>query len=497
MAIEIKQGLKLSQQLVITPQLQQAIKLLQLSRMELTQLIQKELTENPMLEEEDEEEVTQELREKNESDGEKHEQAKIDDKGHDHSTDEVGTKDGEMKEPTDFDWENYLDKYNASEEKSLPRISEAAEELPTYENTLTRSESLDEHLLWQLHLSDFSETEIEVGEEIIGNINDDGYLQSTVEEIATNTDQRTDLVEDVLKKIQEFDPPGIASRDIKECLKLQARLLGEDSKLIIKLIDEHLPDLEKHNYSLIAKKLDVSLEKAKELAHVIANMEPKPGRSYNLENAQYITPDVFIHKLGDEYIPVLNEDGLPKLQISNFYRRMLSQNETNTDPAKEYIHNKLKAAMWLIKSIHQRQRTLYKVTKSIIKHQREFLEKGPNHLKPMVLKDVADDIGMHESTISRVTTNKYVHTPRGIFELKYFFNSKIGGSLGSEDVASEAVKNRIQKLISGEDLKNPLSDQDIVNVLKDKFKIEIARRTVAKYREMLKIPTSSRRRRRD
>jgi len=486
----------MAQQLVVTPQLQQAIKLLQLSRLELTQLIQKELTENPVLEEEDEDDdATLAMAT---SAGEQHEQAKVEDKGHDHAGDEVGSKDGQMKEPTDFDWEDYLNKYNAAEEKTLPTVSEAPEDLPTYENTLTRAESLQSHLLWQLHLSNFSDEEIELGEDIIWNINDDGYLAASVEEIAASTGHSPEAVEHVLRRVQELDPPGIAARDLKECLILQARHLGEDRELIIKVIDQHLGDLEKHNYSQIAKKMDVPLDKIKEISHVIINMEPKPGRSYSAEGAQYITPDVYVHKLGDEHIVVLNEDGLPKLQISNFYRRMLSKGETVGTQTREYIQNKLKSAMWLIKSIHQRQRTLYKVTKSIIRHQKEFLEKGANALKPMVLKDVADDIGMHESTISRVTTNKYVHTPRGIFELKYFFNSKIGGATPGEDsVASEAVKNRIQKLIASEDIKNPYSDQDLVNILKSQFKIDVARRTVAKYREMLKIPTSSRRRRRD
>lgn len=496
MAIEIKQGFKLSQQLVVTPQLQQAIKLLQLSRLELTTMIQKELTENPVLEEEDsDDEATQEL--KASSKGELHEKAKDEDKGHDHVSEEVGTKDGQLKEPTDFDWENYLDKYNAADSRALPAISESPEDLPTYENTLTRPESLSEHLLWQLHLSNFSEGEVRVGEEIIGNINDDGYLQSSIEELTSKTGFSSEIVERVIKKIQDFDPPGIASRDIKECLTNQARYLGEDSKVIIRIIDEHLPDLERHNYQVIAKRQELSVDKVKELAHVIANMEPKPGRSYNQENPQYITPDVYIHKLGDEYIVVLNEDGLPKLQISNFYRRMLSREESVAGDTKEYIHNKLKSAMWLIKSIHQRQRTLYKVTKSIVKHQTDFLDKGVTFLKPMVLKDVADDISMHESTISRVTTNKFVHTPKGIFELKYFFNSKIGSMTGEGDVASEAVKNRIQRLVTSEDPKKPLSDQDLMDILKEQFKIDVARRTVAKYREMMRIPTSSRRRRRD
>ena len=458
-------------------------------------MVQKELTENPILEEEEEEEdATQELKT---SEGEIQEKAREEDKGHDHSSDEVGTKDGQLKEPSDFDWENYIDKYNAVDEGALPRISETPDDLPTYENTLTKTESLADHLLWQLHLSNMSPGEIEVGEEMIGNINDDGYLQSSIDEISSATGNTTDVVEKVLRKIHSFDPHGIGARDIKECLTLQAKHLGEESSVIIKIIEEHLGELERHNYQQIAKKQGLSLEKVKELAVVIRNMEPKPGRAYNQESAQYITPDVYVHKIGDEYIVVLNEDGLPKLRISNFYRRMLSKGETVATQAKEYIQTKLKAALWLIKSIHQRQRTLYRVTKSIVKHQRDFLDKGVNFLKPMVLKDVADDIEMHESTISRVTTNKYVHTPRGIFELKYFFNSKIGSVDGVDNVASEAVKSRIHKLISGEDPKNPLSDQDIANILKDQFKIDAERRTVAKYREMLKIPTSSRRRRRD
>jgi len=497
MAIEMKQGMRLSQQLVITPQLQQAIKLLQMSRLELSAMIQKELTENPVLDEEDEEEeATQELRAKSSS-GELHEQAKIEDKGHDHSADEIGTSDGQFKEPNDFDWENYIDKYNATEERTVPTVSEMPEDLPTYENTLTRSESLQEHLLWQIHLSNFNDEEMDIGEEIVGNINEDGYLMMSVEELAAGAGKPAELVEKTLKKIQKLDPPGIAARDIKECLILQAEYLGDDSEIIKKLINDHLPDLERHNYSQIAKDEGLSVDKVKELAQVISNMEPKPGRAYNQEAPQYITPDVYIHKLGDEYIVVLNEDGLPKLQISNFYKRMLSKGQSVADPTKEYIQNKLKSAMWLIKSIHQRQRTLYKVTKSIVARQKEFLEKGPAHLKSMVLKDVADDIGMHESTISRVTTNKFVHTPKGIFELKYFFNSRVGGVGVDDKVASEAVKSRIEKLIAGEDIKKPLSDQDIANILKEQNKIDIARRTVAKYREMLKIPTSSRRRRRD
>ncbi len=492
MPIELKQGLRLAQQLVVTPQLQQAIKLLQLSRLELTTLVQQEMVENPVLEEEDnEEEVTEQIKE---SAGEQHEQAKLEDHGHEHTSDEVGTKDGELKEPANFDWENYLGIYNA-EERSTPSTREVPEDLPPFEASLNKPESLHEHLLWQLHLSVISDMDMKIGEEIIGNINEDGYLKSTLEEIAAKRKCSAEDAERVLKRIQKFDPPGISARDLKECLILQAKLLGEESGLLITVIEEHLHDLEKHQLQPIVRKQKLTLEKVKELAHIISNMEPKPGRPYNQENPQYITPDVYVKKLGNEYIVVLNEDGLPKLQVSNFYKRTLAQGDNVSSKTREYIQEKLRSAMWLIKSIHQRQRTLYKVTKSIIKHQSEFLEKGVTQLKPMVLKDVADDIGMHESTVSRVTTNKYVHTPKGIFELKYFFNSSVASSNGSEAIASEAVKNRIQKLISEENVKKPLSDQEISNILKEKNEIDVARRTVAKYRESLKIPTASRRRR--
>lgn len=494
MAIEIKQGLKLAQQMVVTPQLQQAIKLLQLSRLELSALVQHELLENPILEEDDDEEATEQLKQ---SSGEAHEQAKDEDKGHEHATDEIGTKDGLLKEPTNFDWENYLGTYNAADDKPMPRVTETPEDLPTFESTLTKPESLQEHLLWQLHLSNFSENDILIGKEIIGNLNDDGYLQITPEEIAGKTGLGLETVLNVLNRMQEFDPQGIAARDVKECLKIQAKALGADAPLISMIIEEHLHDLETHNYSKIAKEKCLELEKVKEIAHAIANMEPKPGRSYSQENPQYITPDVYVHQLGDEYIVVLNEDGLPKLQVSNFYRRTLAQGDNVAPQTREYIQEKLKAAMWLIRSIHQRQRTLYKVTKSIIKHQTDFLKNGVSHLKPMVLKTVAEDIGMHESTVSRVTTNKFVHTPKGIFELKYFFNAGVESSGGGEGVASEAVKNRIQKLIADENIAEPLSDQAISDTLKQKYNIDVARRTVAKYREMLKIPTAGRRRRRD
>lgn len=490
MAIEIKQSVKLTQQLVVTPQLQQAIKLLQLSRLELSNLIQKELLENPILEEQEEEQQAKE-EEKKKSNAEVHEDAKAEDRGHEHAVDEIGSADGQMKEPANFDWENYMGMYNApgyTAEKDV-----GGDEAPTYENVLRTTESLQDHLLWQFHLSSSPAEDELVFIELIGNINDDGYLQANTEEIASTCNTSPEHVENVLKKLHEFDPIGVGARDLKECLKLQAKNIGHDADLLCTLIDKHLHELERHDYTKIAKAENLPLEKVVGLAHTITEMEPKPGRPYSTEAPQYITPDVYVKKVGDEYVITLNEDGLPKLQVSNFYRRALMKGSSVEFHTKEYIQERMRAAMWLIKSIHQRQRTLYRVANSIVKFQREFFDKGISHLRPLVLKDVADDIEMHESTISRVTTNKYCHTPRGIFELKFFFNSGIHQLQGG-GVASEAVKSAIKQLIEKEDSKKPLSDQEIAETLKT-HNIDIARRTVAKYRETLGILPSSKRRR--
>ncbi|MBU4484134.1 RNA polymerase factor sigma-54 [bacterium] len=487
MAIELKQSLRLSQQLVITPQLQQAIKLLQLSRLELANLIQKELLENPILEESSEEEAGEDS---SKTESEKVEASPSESQSGD-KAEEVGTKEGELTEPNNFDWENYLGIYNAP---GYPvGKTQLPDDLPTYENTIKQTESLQDHLFWQLHMADFTDEEEEIASEIIGNINDDGYFSISIQEQAKQLKIDEASVEKVLKKVQSFDPAGVGTRNLKECLLLQTKLLGENGTLVAKLIEEHLPELENHKYSIIAKKQKLPIDKVKEIVEIIQSMEPKPGRPYNSENIQYITPDVYVYKIGDDYTIVLNEDGLPKLQVSNLYRRTLMDVGKDTNTTKEYIQDKLRSAMWLIKSIHQRQRTMYKVTESIIKFQRDFFDKGINFLRPMVLKDVAEDIDMHESTISRVTTNKYVHTPRGIFELKYFFNSSINKTEG-DSIASEAVKTKIKKLIDNEDPTKPLSDNEIAKMLMDN-NIDIARRTVAKYRENLKVLPSSKRRR--
>ncbi len=460
----MKQTLKLGQQLVMTPQLQQAIKLLQLSRLELEKVVNTELLENPLLEED-----AQSLENK--------EIVKEDSK-----------KEEKLVEGKDsFDWESYVESYNTS--SSVPYVKQS-DEAPIYENFMTKVQTLTDHLQWQLKLSELNREECNIGSFIIGNLSDDGYLMMTVDEIVQKESWPKEEVEKVLKRIQEFDPVGVASITLQECLLKQLDYFEIDDPDVRLVVSEHLKNLENRNYPAIARALNVSQERVIEIVKLIHELEPKPGRSFAVVDAQYITPDVYVYKVGEEYVVVLNEDGLPKLKISSFYKNLLNTKDASA-LTKDYIQDKLRSAVWLIRSIHQRQRTIYKVTESIVKHQKEFLEKGLRHLKPLVLRDVANDIGMHESTVSRVTTNKYIHTPRGIFELKYFFNTSVSKDDGA-DIASESVKHIIKEVCDGEDPKRPYSDQRIVEILKSK-NINIARRTIAKYRDVLGILPSSKR----
>ncbi len=497
MSLELKQHLKMTQQLVMTPQLQQAIKLLQLSRMELVDLIRTEITENPLLEEpaEGEEETRAEgaspAEQAQEETAPQHKEAE--------KAVEVKGEEG----ANEIDWDQYLDHYQLQGHTAPSNRGLSDEELPGYEATLTKKGDLVDHLVWQLRLSHFSPDEEQAAMLIIGNLDGDGYFKMPhVEGEAEDGAARDPLVrvafesgmglefcEGVLKKVQMLDPLGVAARDLRECLLIQVRQLNADTPEIVAIIERHLKHLESKNYAAIAKDLKISIEEVVKAVKVISHLEPKPGRAFTAEEPQYITPDVYVHKMGDKYVTVLNDDGLSKLRISGMYRAALKNGQAGK--AKEYIQDKLRSAVWLIRSIHQRQRTIYKVTESIVKFQKDFLDKGIAHLKPLILRDVAEDIGMHESTVSRVTTNKYVHTPQGIYELKFFFNSAINKT-GGDEIASEAVKNHIKQIVAAEDPKRPHSDQKIVEILKGQ-NIEIARRTVAKYREVLGILPSSKR----
>jgi RNA polymerase sigma-54 factor len=476
MALELRQQLKLTQQLIMTPQLQMAIKLLQLSRLELLNTIRKELEENPTLEEEIHEVSSEES---------------LDGQSDKASTDSASTEEVTIKEnirEDDIDWNNYINEYSSS---GRTHFEAERKESPDFESFIAHKESLRDHLLWQLLMTSPTQEEEKIGSLIVGNLNEDGYLEASVENLATMSGSEPDKIEQVLSLMQTFDPTGVCARDLRECLLIQARYYDLDDTIVIKIIENHLNHLENKNYRAIAKSLKISIEDVITAVKVIKGLEPRPGREFAEEEAQYINPDVFVYKLENEFVILVNDDGMPRLHVNNFYKNAFKDGGTFSDDAKEYIQEKMRSATWLIRSIHQRQKTIYKVMESILKFQRSFFEKGIAYLKPMVLRDVAEDIGMHESTISRVTTNKYVHTPRGIFELKYFFNSSIQRVQG-DAIASASVQEKIRQIIESEDPKKPYSDDKISKLLKES-NISIARRTVAKYREMMRVLPSNKR----
>ena len=488
MALDLRQGLKLTQGLLMTPQLQQAIKLLQLSRLELEQFVAAQLAENPVLEEGIETSSEENIQVEREA--ERTETQAVTE--HLESASSMLDKSG-GEEKGEVDWES-MQRY----EDSMPAASTAAsrknnndDELPNYENIVTKSATLHEHLMAQVGELDFDETEKRIATVLIGNVDEKGYLGMPLEELCSQEHFDLEQVEGILDTIQRFDPPGVAARNLQECLLIQLRADKLRNGIVEQIVAHHLHDLETRNYQAISKALKISMEKVIENVAIIAELEPVPGRKFGGENAQYIIPDVYVFKLGNEWVVSLNEEGLPQLKLSNFYRDMLTTKEAKGND-KNYLQEKMKSAQWLIKSIQQRQRTIFKCTESIVARQKDFFEHGVEHLKPMILKDIAEDIGMHESTISRVTSNKYVHTPRGIFELKYFFNSSVARSDGGDSVASESVKRMISDIVKGEDPRQPLSDQTIVEMLEKKG-IQLARRTVAKYREQLNILPSSKR----
>lgn len=480
MALEIRQTLRLTQSLIMTQKLQQAIKLLQLSRLELVGEIQQVLETNPVLEEEqfDEPETGERDAASPEfsANGEAAPEA------------EAGAADGDSKSAVEeWDWDSFL------KDRLMPPPMgeyEEREALP-FENLNAQKTTLKSHLMWQLRMAELDETEDGIGILIIGNLDKDGYLRATVEEIAAEMGTDVAHVEKVLGVIQVFDPPGVAARSLKECLQLQLKILGTQDPVVWAIVEHHLPTLGNKNYQAIARDLKVPLEKVIRASEVIFQLEPKPGRSFDSEDTDYINPDVHVEKVDNDYVIRLNEDGLPKLRVNTYYLEAMRGPDKLPDGVKSYIQKHLDNALWFIRSILQRQKTLYRVTESIVRFQREFLDYGLSHLKPLTLRQVAEDVEMHESTISRVTTSKYVDTPQGVFDLKFFFNSGINMSMGDQ-IASESVKEKIRQIVQSENPENPLSDQEIADMLR-RQEVLIARRTVAKYRGMLGVLSSSKR----
>ncbi len=515
MALRLGQTLKLQQSLVMTPQLQLAIKLLQMTRLELQETIQTELLENPTLElsesEAEAQTSTEDLHKDPEFQGsledsvpdaaqlkklDSNEQLNQDFKEDLHENLDSAKND----QNSEMDWDAYFDSYDDRPTPSAPRDPNAEEDAVNLEGVLTQEHSMYDFLHWQVKLSNYTEQEQAIAEEIIGNINEDGYLRIedekgrfqpvSLEDMAERLEAPLSEVERIHKRIMRLDPIGIGARNLRECLLMQARFSSNRSSLVARILEHHWDLVEKRDIAKIAKVLKISKDEVIEAFKVMTTYDPKPGLGHSSEHTEYVTPDIYITKVGDDYHITLNDDGMPKLKISNYYKQAL-RNKKGPNEAREYIKDKLRGASWLIKSIQQRQRTIYKVADSIVKQQRDFLDYGVDHLKPMVLRDIAEDIGMHECTVSRVTTNKYIHTPQGIFELKYFFNSGITNSEGT-DIASETIKNKIRQIVSQENPKKPFSDQKLVTMLKQDG-VDVARRTVAKYRDMLGILSSSKR----
>ncbi|MCH6579400.1 MAG: RNA polymerase factor sigma-54 [Nitrospinae bacterium] len=477
MAMEMKLILKQEMRLVPTPMLQQAIKLLQLSRMELAQEIRQEMVENPLLEELLEEELDEKEEEENPVDP---------------SLDSIGQTQEEPpsekeSDPLEYeqDWENYIQN-NLSQGSSADNYTER----PSIEATYKREPSLADHLFWQLNLSVDSDLDKFIGSAIIGNIQNDGYCVAELEEIAEISQASEEEVLRVLRIIQTFEPNGVGAQTLQDCLLIQAKALPERLPLVETLIENYLERLNERYYQKIASELKIKVEEIIEAVKVIKTLDPKPGLQFSSEGFDYVIPDLVVVKGEAGYDVVLNDDGLPNIQISPYYRHLLKN--TSEPKTKEYLKKKYQSAEFLIKSIDKRRQTIYKVGNSIVKLQIEFLDHGVSHLKPMVLKDVARDIEMHESTVSRITTNKYIDTPQGIFELKFFFHSGIKSFIGNNDMSSIRVKKMIQEIVKSENPQKPLTDDEMVVAL-GKRNAKIARRTVTKYRKELSILPASKR----
>lgn len=473
MVLELRQQLKLAQKLVMTPQLRQAIKLLQLNRLELTEALQAEIEQNPLLEEvpDDQENVTasdlQNVTEEKETP-----ESEV--------TSQIPGEDAANL--AEINWADYVNSFDS--DLSFARETPPAD-APSQFDFISSQPGLDSYLQWQLSHLVLSDRELDIAYFIIGNLDGHGFLTVGIDDIVRDTGCTTESAEKVLKMIQMLDPPGIAARGIQESLLLQLERRGLKDSLAYTIINEHMNLLETRNYPLIARKTGTTTRQVQKDVEVITSLTPYPGNEFSNEQINYVVPDVYVYKVDGEFVIRLNDEGLPRLGLSKEYLGLLKRKSSLNPESLGYLREKQRSAEWFIKSIQQRQRTIYKVMESILKFQREFFDYGPSHLKPLILRDVADDIDMHESTVSRVTSNKYAHTPQGIYELKYFFSTAVATTDG-DTVASESIRNRIRQLVQNENPAKPLSDNKISDILKGE-NIQVARRTVAKYRDQMGI----------
>lgn len=451
--LELKQTQKLLP--ILTQQLQQAIKLLQLSKLELVEAIEQELEENPVLEAEEREEA-----------------------------------EDAPEEKEDEDLAELLERFTPSEDYQGSGYEE--KEYPDYENIVRETYNLRDYLRWQAGLSDFDPGERIIAEWLIGNIDDNGYVAYPLDDISATSGIDEEDLERVLKKIQKLDPPGVGARNLRECILIQYETRGEKDALFEEIVGSHFDLIEKNGLKELVKVTGQPMERIREVMERVKSMDPKPGRNFGDENTIYVAPDVYVVKTDNAFEVHLDNDEIPELRMNRYYLELLMTKKTGGE-ARRYIKNKVKQAEWFIKSIQQRQKTLYQTAESIVRFQTEFFEHGLRSLKPLILKDVAQDIGVHESTVSRVTTNKYMSTPFGVYEMKFFFPTGIGNEDG-DMLSTNVVMDMIAEHVTNEDKRTPLTDDDIVVLLKQKDNIRIARRTVAKYREILNIPSSRDRR---
>ena len=481
MALENRLDLRLSQKLVLTPQLQQAIKLLQLPQLELAQVLNQELSENPFLEE-----IYEEVESEVEA-GPSHEEEP-------HNVE--SSDDGELsvENLTKFSVDDYFEE-RSSDGRDLGYFSPDFEEKPSYELFYSQKPDLYSHLLWQLRLCSADDNVRRAAEVVIGNLDDDGYLRATEEELIAASGDTPAAIQDAIVLVQSFDPPGVGARDLKECLLLQVKALDLGGTLVDKIIINNLEDLQKHKYGQVARNYGLTTEEVMDAVRIIERLDPRPASSLSGNEAAYVAPDVSIVRTDEGYQIVLNDEGMPRLGLNAAYRKLLQKKENLNKEERTFMREKLRLAIELIKSLDQRNRTIYKVSESILKFQREFFDRGRELLKPLNLKDVAQDINMHESTISRVTSNKFLSCEHGVYSFRFFFSSALQSGNG-EDVSSTSVKDIIKKIVASEDPVKPLSDKLIADKLSG-HSIKIARRTVAKYREELKIPPQNMRKKYD
>lgn len=480
MALESRLELKLTQKLILTPQLQLAIKLLQMPQLELSQALSQELVNNPFLEE-----VVEDKRE--ELSREEIENSEVTPV----SDDTEASLEKLITRLNSFSVEEYFDE-RGSDGRDLGYFNPGLVEQPSFEQFTSSKADISDHLLWQLRLSNVPDNLKEICEAVIGNIDENGYLRITEEELISLTGAEPESIRKAIEIVQTFDPPGVGARNLQECLILQLRALNLQGTVIEKIVLNNISDIEKKRYNQIGKQYDLPMDDLMAAIKIIEELDPKPGRNYSATSPSYIVPDVYVMKVDDKYQIILNDEGMPRVRLNNYYRKLFQAKNSLSKEERQFVEERLRSAVWFLKSLDQRNRTIYRVTESILKFQYDFFEKGIHYLKPLNLKDVADDLGMHESTISRVTSNKYLSCSHGIFGFKFFFGSAVQTSDGT--VSSRSVKDLIKKIVSEEDPKNPLSDQKIVELLRAKD-IVLARRTVAKYREELRIPPHNQRKR--